>query len=450
MRGRLLLDLSDVSWYCAGGRPLSGIQRVVLELAARLPAAVEGRGVELVEWDPIGRRLLRCEGLAADWSTEELIGVLSPRRLGAADPARHAGRPWKRARHRLGTWLATGRARLDHRVQTWLGGAQGRAVVEPRAGDRLIQLGVGWNPSASALRSALGDRLRSGEIGLIALVHDASPVDAALPSDASVPREQWMRWFRELIALRAGLLVYSEATRRDLEQLLAAWPGTERPAIQAFELAQEHAIRDRRGGVREPVRALADERYVLCVGPFRGRKNGKMLAAAWQVLRREPGGGSLPRLVFAGPLKPRDFEGAFEAGAIGGEIRLISSPNDEELSLLYRHALFTVFPSRKEGYGLPIAESLWYGRLCLAGGASAMPEVGGPLVDYFDVERVEDLVAKLRVALRPDHRARREESIGRVRLRRWEDSARSLAAAVERLGPSGVALDRSLRAAAAP
>src|ERR1051325_5807450 len=44
---------------------------------------------------------------------------------------------------------------------------------------------------------------------------------------------------------------------------------------------------------------------------------------------------------------------------------------------------FTVYPSLMEGFGLPIAESLWHGKPCVCGGNGALGEVargGGCLI----------------------------------------------------------------------
>jgi len=58
---------------------------------------------------------------------------------------------------------------------------------------------------------------------------------------------------------------------------------------------------------------------------------------------------------------------------------LVENPSDEELAYLYKNSLFTVFPSYYEGWGLPIGESLWFGKPVVASNTSSMREVGGML-----------------------------------------------------------------------
>ena len=58
--------------------------------------------------------------------------------------------------------------------------------------------------------------------------------------------------------------------------------------------------------------------------------------------------------------------------------------SDTELAALYRACLFTVFPSLSEGYGIPVAESLQHGRLCLSSDLAVIREHAGNLPWYFD------------------------------------------------------------------
>jgi glycosyltransferase involved in cell wall biosynthesis len=61
----------------------------------------------------------------------------------------------------------------------------------------------------------------------------------------------------------------------------------------------------------------------------------------------------------------------------------LHNANDSQLAWLYAHAMFTVYPSFYEGWGLPIAESLLRGTPCLASETSSMQEIAGDLVPYF-------------------------------------------------------------------
>jgi glycosyltransferase involved in cell wall biosynthesis len=56
---------------------------------------------------------------------------------------------------------------------------------------------------------------------------------------------------------------------------------------------------------------------------------------------------------------------------------------DAEMSSAYGNALFTVFPSRFEGFGLPALESMACGTPTILANTTSLPEVGGNAAEYF-------------------------------------------------------------------
>lgn len=68
---------------------------------------------------------------------------------------------------------------------------------------------------------------------------------------------------------------------------------------------------------------------------------------------------------------------------------------DAEMSSAYGNALFSVFPSRFEGFGLPALESMACGTATILADATSLPEVGGDAALYFDSGDVADLAKKM-------------------------------------------------------
>jgi glycosyltransferase involved in cell wall biosynthesis len=69
--------------------------------------------------------------------------------------------------------------------------------------------------------------------------------------------------------------------------------------------------------------------------------------------------------------------------------------SDEELSWLYDHSLFSVYPSFYEGWGLPIAESIAHQVPCACSNTSSMPEVAGDFVTYFSPASTDECLAAI-------------------------------------------------------
>ena len=62
----------------------------------------------------------------------------------------------------------------------------------------------------------------------------------------------------------------------------------------------------------------------------------------------------------------------------------VSKINDDILSNLYANALFFIFPSLYEGFGIPIIESFHCGCPVLSSNCGSLPEIGGEAALYFD------------------------------------------------------------------
>ncbi len=156
--------------------------------------------------------------------------------------------------------------------------------------------------------------------------------------------------------------------------------------------------------------------YALFVGTVESRKNHLLALRAWQRLIEEQGADSIPDLVCIGRLGWHADEFLREyvtTHGLDGKVSLLtSSVPDTDLARFYAHAEFTVYPSRYEGWGLPVSESLAFGRLPVVAHNSSLPEAGGDLAAYFRSDDVDDLVHVLRTrALDPQAREVAEQAI---------------------------------------
>ena len=69
-------------------------------------------------------------------------------------------------------------------------------------------------------------------------------------------------------------------------------------------------------------------------------------------------------------------------GQLPPNVRHLGRVNDDDLAFLYRHALCLVFPSKTEGFGLPVLEAMALGCPVISSDAASLPEVGGDAVLY--------------------------------------------------------------------
>ncbi|HEY9657884.1 MAG TPA: glycosyltransferase family 1 protein, partial [Allocoleopsis sp.] len=173
-----------------------------------------------------------------------------------------------------------------------------------------------------------------------------------------------------------AVLAISESTAKDIKDVLKA-QNLRVPEIVTFRLGDE--ISRASTAVRP---AAAKDDFILSVGTIEARKNHQLLYYAYKQMAadKQP----LPQLVIAGKRGwlTSDFQHLVEHDPdINKLITIIDKATDSELRWLYENALFTVFPSFYEGWGLPVAESLNYGKVTLASNTSSMPEIGGKFAD---------------------------------------------------------------------
>jgi len=162
-----------------------------------------------------------------------------------------------------------------------------------------------------------------------------------------------------------------------------------------------------------------DTPYLLAVSCSLGRKNTGRLLDAWSSLKDKRGNCRLV-LVWSPSL---DMHPALRDPSVLTTGRV----SDEELVRLYGNAIFTVFPSTYEGFGLPVLESMSCGTPVLCSDRTSLPEVGGPAALYVEPGSTEAIAEQLRRILDGEIHIRERRAAGFAQCAHfsWEDCARA-------------------------
>ena len=234
-----------------------------------------------------------------------------------------------------------------------------------------------------------------------------------------------MRTIMPYMVRRARRLnAVSEATRADLVELYGVAP--ERVSVIHNGVSTEFTPM---ADTVRIARALGDVGiagpYIMCVGNLGVRKNQRRLVRAYARLLREHD--PCHDLVLVGKPSFGADEVMREIERLGlrGRVHVLGFVTREQLLCLYNQAIFTVYPSLFEGFGLPLVESMACGTPVITSTLSCMPEIAGGaalLVDPLDESALCTAMAHL---LGSEEERRRLRGLGLARSRQfsWAASA---------------------------
>lgn len=246
-----------------------------------------------------------------------------------------------------------------------------------------------------------------------------------------------MRENYRLYRFRRGLLkadrviAVSEATQRDVENLLAVPPERIRKIYSApdprFFGTGDPYVED----ALEPKRQKLLERFqinypfVLYAGRIRPHKNIPRLIEAFAVVRNELENHPVYRdlrLIIIGDEISRHPEVRRAVVQTRNQqyVRFFGFVPFDTLRVIYSSAAVFAFPSLYEGFGLPPLEAMATGTPVLTSSVSSLPEVVGDAAVIVNPENVFDIARGLRELLLDDSTRQRMIHAGYVQARRFD------------------------------
>lgn len=294
--------------------------------------------------------------------------------------------------------------------------------------------GSGWMQNARYAEGLVAFKNRY-RLRLTPIIHDVIPVRFPFWfNDGYAP--VFMQNLSMLLGNAEHILSISQWTKKDIEHFGSISTNLHLPKINVFREGDEIGMIAQPKQAAEIDERLHNKNFVLCVGAIHLRKNHKLLYDVWLKLA-ERMGGRCPKLVIVGGVA---WNGEELARALRGDARIkdhiliLDHIDDNALAWLYENCLFTVYPSLYEGWGLPVSESLRYGKLCIASNASSVPEIAPEFIELLDPLDPEAWLVKIRFYA--GNRLAREERERKIlayyKAFSWKESADELTATLIR------------------
>jgi glycosyltransferase involved in cell wall biosynthesis len=213
---------------------------------------------------------------------------------------------------------------------------------------------------------------------LAVTVHDVFPITD--PDGYGRIYPWYFRWnLRKTLHYVDGVIYNSGDTREQVEHY---YPAAKKLAAHISYIITEQM----------PKIAVTDEGYFLYVGNMEKRKGTDLLLKAYVMYRAQ---GGQNKLYLAGKMRSGEIEQLLEEckRTTDGICYLGYLESDEKYQQYAACSAF-VFPSRAEGFGMPVMEALYYGKKVLVTDLKIFHEIAGDAVMYSRVSADEEETVK--------------------------------------------------------
>ena len=208
-----------------------------------------------------------------------------------------------------------------------------------------------------------------------------NPVDVAI-----------YKWkFRNAIRQANRIIAISECTRRDIMELGEIDDSRIHVVYQSCDTRfRQQVSPEQKQDVR--ARYSLPKRYVLFVGTIEERKNALLAAQALPYLSDDI------HLVLVGrqTAYAKTITSFARQNGLANRIHMLSGVPTSDLYAIYQQAECFVYPSRYEGFGIPVIEAIQSRLPVIACTGSCLEEAGGPDNVYVDPDEPQEMAMAIK------------------------------------------------------
>ena len=241
----------------------------------------------------------------------------------------------------------------------------------------------------------------------------------AFPDELTVGKEKGEK-IKKLAGNCKAIVTCSESSKRDIQQYLnikeekiTVIPWGVSTAVFYPENPEKIKLFKEKKGIKSP--------YFIMVSCNIGRKNTISLLKAYRLYLENKGNYELA-LVWKNP--PPYILLEYDNEIKSGKVHFVDSLDTNDLRTAYSGAVCSFFPSKYEGFGLPILESMACGTPVVTCNNSSLFEVGQDMALYTEPEDAERMSEYMFDFENNNLKISRDDLLEHVKRYNWKDTAK--------------------------
>lgn len=261
---------------------------------------------------------------------------------------------------------------------------------------------------------------------IVQVIHDLGPIYT--PQFSSHSTASLTKYCHEVVPICELVLVVSKHAQEEL----TGWLKQNKyrvPPIRVFRNGDDFSFAKSQKPTEESFKksGLKGGDFILTHGTIEVRKNHMLYYYVYKLAKQR--GIKLPKLLISGRLGWNTEvlqELVTKDPDVNQDMLFLNSVSDEELSWLFDNALFSMYVSFYEGWGVPVAESLARGTPCITANVGSMLEIADGIVYYSSPASSDELLDQILYLLKPANLAKARKRTKQYKQTSWDDSFKQI------------------------
>lgn len=267
---------------------------------------------------------------------------------------------------------------------------------------RMLMMGTNWLPverwsgHVDWVYCPKEQPVATKQARLAVTVHDVLGLEepiAGLPLHASSwSRARWRLLIRRILQRAQLIPIVSDFTRQRLIELFSL--GDDERLVVVGNGVSDSYFREPSDDDSQVLEkyGVADRPFLCLVGSLTFRKGGDLILSLARRLMEER---RPHRIVVSGRRHDAELQARFAAMKSEYPQLPLDLPgyvSEEEQAVLLSHSVALLFPSRYEGFGIPVLEAMAAGAPVICSRNAALPEVAGDAALFLESESVDEML----------------------------------------------------------